>query len=354
MTRLAGVKRWYEKYEGRISVGSLFFGFIVDYLTLQRVDALRENLWIASNLFLVGLCIILMSRRPADQHGFWIPSILQFSFGALLGSFFVFYFKSGTLSVAWPFLLIILFAMMANELYQKKYAKLAFQLSFFYFSLFSFFIFLVPLLVREIGPAIFILSGGMSLFGLWIYIFILNQFARERFIEARTHIWSLVSVIFLGINIFYFTNLIPPIPLSLKDSGIYLSIEKNSVGDYVVTGAKKGLERFYNLRESVPWREGQALYAYSAIYSPGSINVSILHEWQRKNEKGEWKTTTVIPLYLSGGRSGGFRTYSKKFNFDPGEWRVNVETTHGQVIGRLRFRIEPNLEAVELVEEIKY
>src|SRR3989338_5110587 len=144
-------KAWYEEYEDRISIGSLLLGFIVDSFTLQSIDALREDLWIAGNLFLAGLCIILLNRKPSEGKRFWFGNILQFSFGALFGSLFIFYFRSATLSVAWPFLL-----------------------SFFYFSLFSFMIFLVPLVVKEIGPEIFVLSGGVSLLFLWIYIFVLG------------------------------------------------------------------------------------------------------------------------------------------------------------------------------------
>ena len=346
-------KAWYEEYEDRISIGSLLLGFIVDSFTLQSIDALREDLWIAGNLFLAGLCIILLNRKPSEGKRFWFGNILQFSFGALFGSLFIFYFRSATLSVAWPFLLMLIGAMLANEFFQKRYEKLAFQLSFFYFSLFSFMIFLVPLVVKEIGPEIFVLSGGVSLLFLWIYIFVLGKFATQKFLENRTHIWTFVTVIFVGVNILYFTNLIPPIPLSLKDAGLYHAITKNSAGEYLAADEKKGLTDHLSFRKKVHWQEGEWLYAYSAIFSPGSINTDIVHHWQYKNEAGEWVTATRIPLYLSGGRSGGFRTFSKKETFTAGDWRVDVETPRGQLIGRLNFKIIPTTGDVKLVTEVK-
>lgn len=354
MKKITKLKHWYETYERKISVASLTFGFIVDSFTMQRIDALRENAWIAGNLVLAGLCIIFLNRGKNEgvKH-FWLSNLLQFSFGTLLGSVFIFYFRSATLSATWPFLLLILMAILGNEFFQKRYEKLAFQLSFFYFALFSFIIFLVPLLLKNIGAEIFILSGVVSLLFLWLYLEALRRFARERFLESRTHVWFLVGAIFILINTLYFTNMIPPIPLSLKDAGIYHDIERSVKGNYIVYDEVRGAERYFTFREPIHWRQGETLYAYTAIFSPGSLNTDIAHEWQYKNKRGEWETATRIPLYLSGGRSGGFRTYSKKEVFTPGEWRVDVKTLRGQIIGRISFKIVPVENEPDLVAEIK-
>lgn len=337
--KFSELKHWYEKYDRRISVASLMTGFIVDSLTLQRIDALRENLWIGGNILVVGFAIIYLNRGKTTRKRFWMPNILQFSIGALLGSFFVFYFRSATISATWPFLALLLLAMVANELFQKRYEKLAFQLSFFYLSILSFSIFLIPLMVKSIRPEVFVLSGLVSLFAIWVFISILRRFAAERFFEERTHIWSFITGIFITVNLLYFMNLIPPIPLSLKDSGIYHSIEKTVQGNYAVLEEERGLGKYFEYRQKVHWREGDPLYAYTAIFSPGSLNTDVVHVWQYKDEEGKWVTATRIPLFLSGGRSGGFRTYSHKYNFNPGAWRVSVETPRGQIIGRLNFEI---------------
>jgi hypothetical protein len=339
MKKISRLKHWYETYERRISVASLAGGFIFDSLTMQSIDNLWDNLWITFNILLSGFCIIMVNRQKGGEEGFWFPNILQFSFGALLGSTFVFYFRSATLTATWPFLALMLLAILANEFFQKKYAKLAFQLSFFYFALFSFTIFLVPVVLKNIGAEIFILSGVVSLLLLWLFLGAVRSFAREKFLESRTHIWVFVGTIFVIINILYFTNLIPPIPLSMKDAGIYHSIERSVKGNYIVSEEVRGPERYFTLREAVHWKRGESLYAYTAIFSPGSLNTDIAHEWQYKNNEGEWVTATRIPLYLSGGRSGGFRTYSTKYNFTPGNWRVDVKTLRGQLIGRINFKI---------------
>lgn len=342
MTRLHKIKSWYEYNEQRISFGSLLLGFVIDSLTLQNIDALRENLWIAGNLLVVAIVIILLnSGKESDKKHFWLTTTLQFSFGALLGSFFIFYFRSTTLLATWPFLLVLLMAMVANELFQKKYAKLAFQLSLLYFAIFSFSIFLIPLLLKKIGVEIFILSGLAGLVIIWVYLRLLEYFAREKFLEGKTNIWILIWTIFIGVNFLYFTHLIPPIPLSLKEAGIYQVVQKLESGVYRTSGEVRGPERFFTFWPKVHWVEGSPLYAYTSIFAPGSLSTEILHDWQYQNSKGEWVTATVVSLPLSGGRTGGFRTFSQKYNFTPGKWRVDVKTRQGQILGRLNFEVVP-------------
>ena len=101
------------------------------------------------------------------------------------------------------------------------------------------------------------------------------------------------------------------------------------------------------------WIPGEALYAYTAIFSPGSLSTRIVHEWQYKNDKGEWITATRIPLFLSGGRSEGFRTFSTKFSLTPGIWRVNVETPRGQLLGRINFEVIKTITSPVLVNSPK-
>jgi hypothetical protein len=345
-TKIHELKAWYERYERHISSVSLLFGFVFDSLTLQRIDALRENIWIAFNLLLVGVCIVILNRRknplePGTWKHFFLFNTLQFGFGALLGAFFIFYFQSSTLAVSWPFLLVLLLAMIANEMFQKRYALLALQISYFYLSLYAFAIFIIPILLHRIGPWIFILSGAVSLLFVWFYLRILRVFAREVFRESRIYIFRVVAAIFIGMNLLYFANFIPAIPLSLKDSGVYHNIARNRDGSYaVLSEERRGLLRFFDFKNEISWVPGRPLYAYTAVYSPTLFNTSIVHEWQyRDSLKKEWVTTTRIPLGLTGGRVAGFRTYSEKSALTPGRWRVNVRTSRGQFIGRINFEI---------------
>jgi hypothetical protein len=46
-----------------------------------------------------------------------------------------------------------------------------------------------------------------------------------------------------------------------------------------------------------------------------------------------------IPLKISGGREGGYRAYSFKQRLDPGDWRIDVESQDGRIIGRVSVKV---------------
>src|SRR5258708_5501905 len=181
------VRNWYGKFERPISSLSLVGGFVFDALTLRRVDLFWDNLWVVGHLLIVAVCIILVHRienvehaeaNPAKLH-FWFVNILQFFFGGLLSTFLVFYFRSGTIFVNWPFLVVLAGAFLANESLKRSYTRLIFQIALFFLSLFSFTIYLVPILFHEINRATFFISDLMSAGFLAIFLINLNYYAEE-------------------------------------------------------------------------------------------------------------------------------------------------------------------------------
>lgn len=349
---------WYARYERPVSSLSLVGGFVFDALTLKRVDLFWENIWVIAHFVLVAIFIILvnlqeneaMDEKDASRKHFWYINILQFFFGGLLSTFIVFYFRSTTLAATWPFLFMLLAAFVANESLKKHYARLIFQISLFFLSLLAFTIFIVPVFFHRIGSDIFLISGAISLALLFIFLLGINLLAKEKFRQNKKMLIVSVSSIYLAVNIMYFANLIPPIPLSLKEGGIYHSIYRNKSGAYTVEKEEK--ERifdYFSLHENIHAVKGEWIYAHSAIFSPTSFSTGIIHEWQKYDEKTEkWITTNRIKLSAVGGREGGYRTYSAINNLASGEWRVNVKTSDGQIIGQLRFDVaivgtKPNL-----------
>lgn len=342
-------RSWYARYERPLSSASLVLGFVFDALTLKRVDLFWENLWVAAHFLGVAVCMILVhmhednkiDSRDPDKIHFWFISVLQFFFGGLLSTFLVFYFRSGSIAASWPFILILTIAFIANESLRKHADRLNFHLGLFFLSIFAFTIFIVPVFLHQIGPTVFIISGAVSLLSFWIFMMIFGYFAGEKFERGRTTLILVVGGIFVSINFLYFANLIPPIPLSLKASGIYHSIARNIEGEYVVEREDKDPFSFLNFSEDVHVVKGDTLYAYNAIFSPPYFNTNIIHEWQWHDPKsGKWITKSSVDLTVPGGREEGYRTYSLKRNLDSGgKWRVNVLTAKGQLIGRMRFNL---------------
>jgi hypothetical protein len=141
------------------------------------------------------------------------------------------------------------------------------------------------------------------------------------------------------INGLYFSHLIPPLPLALKDAGVYHSIVKE-YGNYTVEYEESGVKGFFKPYADFHQQVGESVYVYSAVFSPRGLNPAIVHEWQHYNEvEKAWITRNRVNLALFGGRDGGYRTYSNGDYLEEGKWRVNVETENGAIIGRLNFNI---------------
>jgi hypothetical protein len=345
---IQGVKAWYARYERHVSSVSLIGGFVFDAFTLKRVDLFLENFWVVVHLLMAGVGIIflnlyeagtLRSKVPGRAH-FWLTIAIQFAFGGLLSVFLVFYFRSTTLLASWPFFLILVAVFACNELLKKHYTRLIFQISIFYLSIFLFAIYLIPVLIHQIGPEAFLLSGLASLVALALFLSLLRFLTRERFRKSRNALFLAIAAIFFLMNVLYFTNIIPPIPLSLKDSGVYHSIARTSDGNYAVEAEPGSWIDFFKPYRLFHETAATPVYVFSAIFSPTSFDTSILHEWQHYDETSKnWVTMATIPLPIVGGRDGGYRTYSALSNIAGGLWRVNVETERKQLIGRIKFEV---------------
>ncbi len=353
----------YARFERPISSVSLLSGFAFNAVTLKRVDTFWENFWIITHLAVVAICILLINRtenHSADPEApvpskaqFWLITTLQFFFGGLLSTFLVFYFRSGSFRVSWPFFLILGAAFVANEKLKHHYARLTFQLSFFFISLYCFTIFILPVVLHTIGSLIFLLSGAVSLTLLYLFFCLLRLVAGQTLaINGRT-LFTGIAAIFVTINVLYYMNLIPPIPLSLQDASVYHAITRNAEGNYVVQSEDPGPFRFFRVTESFHTTPGAPVYAYSAIFSPTSLNTKIVHEWQHYELRRGWTTMDRVELPVRGGRGDGYRTYSVKADVATGAWRVNVETPKGALLGRLRFNVVLQSSDPPLITQVK-
>lgn len=356
------VAAWYERYERSIASVSLIGGFIFDFLFLTHIDRPFENVVILLHLFAAAGGILFLnalenktiktklSETASLRLHFWSIIVIQFMFGGLLSKYLVFYFRSGSLATSWPFLLILFVAFFLNERMRRHYERLDFQISFLFLSTYAFAIYYLPVLAGRIGNDIFILAGLISLAATAIFIVLLVVITRERFARGRTMLYVSVGGLFVLINALYFTNLIPPIPVSLKTAGMYYSVKRTANADYAVTRKPSSLADYFRLYEPIDIANDQPIYAFTSVFSPASFRMNLIHEWQRYDEtKGKWVTASIVPLPTAGGRDGGFRTYSLKTSHSAGKWRVNVKTAEGKTLGRIRFMVNitdaiPSLE----------
>jgi MFS family permease len=362
MNAFTRIKEFAMKYERYVSPVTLVTGFVFDSLMLKRIDLFFTNALLISYLLIAALSILLLnisaSRREGDEdkeRTFHVVLVfmMQFCFGGLFSASFLFYSRSGSIVASWPFLFLILAYILGNELFRKNYTRLGFQVSAFFSALFSFLIFFFPVILSRMDDAIFLLSGIASLIITGFFVYVISWFTPQRVRKGAPLLVCSVFGIFAIINTLYFTNLIPPIPLALKELGVYRSLSKFPDGSYLLTGDRRSWFESLFGRAVVHMIPGKPLYAFNAVFAPASLSADIVHVWQYYDEATGWNTSSRVNLSIVGGRESGFRTYSIKDNLFPGLWRVNVETLRGQLVGRLTFELSVSNGSEDLITDVR-
>lgn len=352
------IEALYEHYEHKLMPLAMLVGVVVDFIAFRRIDLFFENvvLFIYLTIGALGITIVnlyeggVIKGKILDRLRLWLPLLIQFSFGGLFSAFVVFYVKSASFVTSWPFLVILVGIVVGNEFARKKYVRLTFHMSIYFIALYSFSIFYVPIVIKRIDGFAFALSGLISIGLIILFIYALSKAIPKRIAEAKSALTISLTSIVLIINIFYITNIIPPIPLALKESGVFHNVERTG-NTYTVLAEEKHWYEYFTPHETIHIQQGDPVYVFSAVFAPTDMKSTVAHRWQYLDEFGRWITTDVIPYPIIGGRDGGYRGYSYKTQTFPGKWRVDVETKNGQVIGRIRFNIVRSSKNPELTEK---
>jgi hypothetical protein len=330
-------------------------GFFFDAFTLIRIDSILDL--VLQSLYLFGITLIIMGQAYLEA-GRWQPQgwtarlwsyeseIIHFLYGGLLSAYVILYFKSTSLSRSVTFLAFVFILMVANEMPQVRRLKSLLRLGLYAFCLISYLNYLFPILIGRMGDWVFTLSWILSVGLIYALLKKLASLHPEPKKACVRLGWSPVLVLVL-VAVFYFNKWIPPVPLSLQFAGIFRNVEPQP-GGYRLTYLKPPWTRFW--RESEPVflaREGDRVYFFTRIFGPSRFEHRVFLRWELKDPgRNRWITSDRIPLPIKGGRNEGYRGYTYKENYQPGEWRVEVETEDGRVLGGVVFRIEkdPSIE----------
>ncbi len=349
--KISSLYKRHEKYSG---IAIFCLGFLWDSLTLTRVDNLLDNFILLFYLVVIGAMIALLLRKQngAISPG-WLqkieshfPWVMQFCFGGLFSSYVVFYFKSASWSRTQFFFLVLVFLLVANEFLHDRLQNPVLLALLYTFCLFSFLAFFLPVILAAVNARIFLLAGLLSLLISLIIFAIGLRAPHEGWKKRMAPIAAWICGLVLVVNILYFANLIPPVPLALKDAGIYHSVVKTSAG-YEVKYVPPSIWRFWRESDSpFYWSEGEKVYCYTAVFAPGRLRrIPVYHVWSRKTDTGWVETDRLGFKIMMGGREKGYRGFTAKQGICPGEWRVEVETIRGQILGQITFDVVSSPES---------
>lgn len=343
------IKGLYVKYERLLMPAMLVVGFLVDYFTFTNIQISITFAILFFYWFLAGVIIAFIPLYDAGKLSLkfkyvrlFSPLALQFAFGALLSASLVFYWFSGAFSVSWPLVaIIILLLMVFNDTFRHYFEKPLVQISVYFFTTISLFSLLLPFLFSSLSVWLFIGAGVASLIIFALYIHYLSVFAPQLLSQKR-HFFISIIIITIVMNVLYFTNIIPPIPLALREAGMYHGL-KVSTGHYTMEAEPENFLQAIKTTvfgQTMHIKPGATVYLYTAIFAPAKLKTTIVHNWQYYDpETKDWITKGKLPFDIIGSRKEGYKGYSYESKLAPGKWRVSVENQRGQVLGRVRFKI---------------
>ena len=265
-------------------------------------------------------------------------ALLSFCLGTLLNLYTLFFFKSSSLLVSFSFMLVIIALLLANEFGPFQRLGVSFKFALLSVCLLSFSAAVVPIAFGEVSTGIFLASmavGCVPMVGLALWI---KRRAPERFPGVRNQMlvpFGLMLIVFLGA---YLLRVIPPVPLSIPYIGVYHSVER-AQDSYRLSHERPFWAFWRNGDQQFRAQPGDRVYVFFRVFSPGSFVDVVNMRWFRREPRG-WALQDTIPIKILGGRAEGFRGYGLKSKYQPGEWKVQIETTDGREIGRVYFDVE--------------
>jgi hypothetical protein len=344
----SSVQRFYRRHERYIPLGSFVLGFAYDSFTLQRIDRIADNLQMLAYLLLSGsaLAVLGMVEYGRIKRSFilqrlpWVTILFHFCLGGLLSAYAIFYFKSAAFSKAYVFVGLLVVIWVLNEFAPRRIAKLRMLSILHFFCSCAFFTFFLPVLTHRIGLSVFIAGGLISLCLTGV---IWSAVLKKSVFHPRSHGRDFLAppiTAFLILVVLYVFNWIPPVPLSVKEIGIYRSVHRLKDGRYEVRYRQPAWYEFFKRDERVfEYTAGDTVYCFAAIFAPTAMRQRVIHDWQMRTPDGVWKSMSRIPYQIVGGRDGGWRGYTMKRQIKPGDWRVDVVNDNGQILGRISLSI---------------
>jgi hypothetical protein len=313
-------------------VPAVFFigGFTWDALTLgQKIKSV--DLFILLGYLLGAAAILVALGRGVQFRGSqYLNAVLQFFFGGMFSALFIFYFLSSSDLPGYLIVLGLAALLIGNELLHSRYSELTLAWALFTMSAAMFFNFALAHAFRSISTFWFYLGTLVAV----LLVLALRQVSRH---ESATIGPSLgIAALLLAVHAL---NVIPPVPLVKKEMLVAHDMRRRG-GTYEALLESPGW-RIWRSSSTVFHRSGsERVYCFTSVFVPNGIRTTIRHRWLVYDEQaGEWRTTSVIPFTITGGRSGGYRGLTYKQNVSPGEWRVIAESESGARIGIVDFDV---------------
>lgn len=337
---------------------SFLLGFLIDSIFLPGVESVHTKEIGAFYMLTVSLSILIreyvISRNRATKTEGYLHSIfsyiISFFSGSLLSFVFIYFFRSASLAVSWPLFLVLIGIMVLNEFFTSHSFRFLLDLAVIIIVDTFFILFMLPIFLKKQTDEIFLISIAISFVVSLLYINLLKYFSevlKDLITDAYKISFAVPSVIIT----FYFLNVIPPVPLTMKSADIYHSIIREQNNFYSVVGEQKSFWSLLKTKE-FHYMDGEKVYFFSAVSAPTGLQSELSHVWEKYDDASEsWQVKLIVPYSLIGGRDGGYRSYSIIENLNEGKWRVSAKVGERRTVGMVYFNTVHIDKPIPLIKE---
>jgi len=343
-------RAFYNQYEAYVPAGFFALGFLFDVVTLSRIDDQFTMLQQAIYLLLIATYLrfeVINEAHPIQPSRFFSKLwtyrelIIHFIFGSLLSVFTLFYFKSSSLLVSGLFLLFLIVVMVANEFSRVQQSGVVLRIALLSLCLTSYFAYVIPTLLGFVGFIPFLLAILASILVLYGLERSVKMNADEKMPALKSRLRQAALAIQLMFVVLYAFQLIPPVPLSAQYMGVYHRVEREGA-HFKLSYHRPWYLFWQNGAQSFEAAPGDRIYVYIRVFSPTRFRDQVYVRWSYRDPKQGWTDSDAIPMEVTGGRDQGFRGYTFKQNYIPGDWRVHLQTSDGREISRIGLSVTKN------------
>jgi hypothetical protein len=327
---------------------------------LKRIDEPAMLIQQGSYLLVIGALLSLAQyyhhkklEPPRLLRKIWrfLDHLIHFLMGTLLNGYSIFYFHSASGFTAVGLLLIVAGLLAINELprFHKYGAVVLYAL--YSICLTSYFAYLLPVLLGHISRWMFYAAVLLALVPLAIQAAALRRWTGDVRLVLRQALGPALAVQ-LAFVLAYAFRLAPPVPLAVKEIGIYHDVKKEPGGRRLFREAsswkfwQKGDQDF---RE----RPGDRVYCFARVFAPRHFSDRIDAVWFHDDPKRGWRQVFKLPLSVSASTDRGFATEAYLTSPAEGAWRVELQTEDGYTVGQLGFDVtlDPSTDPRTFLEE---
>ena len=343
------IKNILEKNGKHLLTITFFGGFVVDYIFLPEISVPIYPYIGIFYIFLVGFGLLLkewqlhlLSVGRGNRTFLKLSELgTSFAMGSLLSYVFIYYIRSGDIFTSWPISLFLLVCIFINEFSFQSSTRLIINTFFFYAAIVFFFIFNAPLVYKEVSTDVFVRGIIFSLLACYIYAGLLALSLYSRRLTSKIYLLAFITPVLVGLM--YFTNILPAVPLTMREAGLYSFVSRSPDGNYNFSEINKASEKYFgiNFKDYLYINKNQPVYFYTSVLAPAEVKSSITHIWQRKNQQlNRWENIEKVEYSIKGGRKDGYRGYTVLQNTSEGQWRVVVVVDKKRVVGQKMFEIK--------------